>query len=98
MRIPGNYFVTEDNDGNMRAVVYQKLFVGKDDEKPDADAYALFGTVGNAVVIVQKFDDQNAANRELLRRCGVSDIMLAAMELSKDTDENTKWHHEHGKT
>ena len=81
MRIPGNYFVTEDNDGNMRAMVYQKLFVGKDNEKPDA--YALFGTVGNAVVIVQKFDDQNAANRELLRRCGVSDIMLAAMELCR---------------
>ena len=70
MRIPGNYFVTEDNDGNMRAVVYQKLYVDKDDEKPDA--YALFGTVGNAVVIVQKFDNQNDANRELLRRCGIS--------------------------
>ena len=83
MRIPGNYFVTEDNDGNMRAMVYQKLYVDKDNEKPDADAYALYGTVGNAVLIVEKFDDQKAANRELLRRCGVSDIMLAAMELCR---------------
>ena len=69
MNTRSNYFITEDNDGNMRAVIYQKLYVEKSDD-PD-NPYFLCGMIANAVVIIKKCVDKKSANRELLLRCGV---------------------------
>ena len=76
--------VTEDNDGNYRAIVYNKIHVEKDDD-PETP-YTLFGVVGNAVCVIKKFKDQKSTKRELLHRCGVSDIMIAVMELTSEKE------------
>ena len=73
-----NYFITTDNDGCHRAVVYQQLYV---DETDDADKpYRLCGVIGNSVVEINQFKDKKSANRELLMRCGVNAVAIALME------------------
>ena len=82
MHSQGNYYITQDADGGLRAVAFTKMWVEKDGE-----TYRLCATtVDGSVMNLHQDESIKAVNRELLLRAGVHPIRIAAMEVNEDAD------------